>query len=596
MKKKIIIAAIFLCGIAIALVALFASHMEEVQKESQESFLPIEEGVPTPFDSSEVIYDEFNAIKIVANRINVLLESDSLSIEQFASDFKSIYRGKKYKIVYYNRDLNLLQLQVPKKERSKIKNELIDLMPVKYNSENVLVFDEPVLQTNLKPNDAKLGECWYHSAIRSNQAWEITMGNENLIIAVVDDGFEITHEELANKIVSPYNVYDKSSDVKESKSRHGTHVAGLIAATANNGKGIAGVAPKCKIMPIKVFNGFESCSSIAVLQGVLYAIKNNANVVNLSLGMIVNERLTINQQKDLISNHYRYEEHLWERIFNIADSKKSTVVIAAGNDNILAGIDPKHRSEDVIVVAAIGKNNLPMYDKAEFSNYGIYTDVSAPGQDILSTVGVNQYEEFDGTSMAAPLVSGAVALMKSVDSNLNTRQIKSILQETGLSVDLNIGKLIQLDKAIVAVKQRVKNGDKKDSKPQKKVDDEYDQFLKLLEKIDLENVERDKPFFAIINNTKEDTITSKIMYQNGGVHKTIVTLPHSGKAVNIDDNRCYYVKSKFVRPSYKPYYSKDDSVFCINGNQLILTYGGFEVDKQSSSSEISDKEFEDNRK
>jgi hypothetical protein len=225
-------------------------------------------------------------------------------------------------------------------------------------------------------------------------------------------------------------------------------VAGLAIASANNQSGIAGVAPNCKLMPIQVFDRDGYCSTMSVLDGVLYAVYNGADVVNLSLGMMINAQLPSAAQQELINSYFKEEERVWKKVFSIANRNNTAIVIAAGNENLMAGIEPMHRSQDVIVVAAVGEDHNPLHSKANFSNYGSYTDVSAPGVDILSTMGNGKYETMSGTSMAAPIVAGAVALIKSVNRPLSTAQIRTILQETGVEVNGNIGKLIQLDKAL----------------------------------------------------------------------------------------------------------------------------------------------------
>jgi subtilisin family serine protease len=135
-------------------------------------------------------------------------------------------------------------------------------------------------------------------------------------------------------------------------------------------------------------------------------------------------------------------------------------VVAAGNDNMLAGIDAIQRPELFITVSAVNKNNQN-FTKANFSNYGTFSTISAPGVGIYSTIGSNDYQIMDGTSMAAPIVTGAVALMKSVNNSLTTKQIICILQSTGLTTQGSIGKLIQLDKAL----QKVKSGEVVDCTP-----------------------------------------------------------------------------------------------------------------------------------
>jgi hypothetical protein len=127
---------------------------------------------------------------------------------------------------------------------------------------------------------------------------------------------------------------------------------------------------------------------------------------------------------------------------------------------VLAGIEAMQRPELFVTVSAVDKSNRSL-GKAEFSNYGPYATISAPGVGIYSSVGKNDYQIMDGTSMAAPIVTGAIALMKSLNDSLTTKQIICILQSTGLPTQGNIGKLIQLDKAL----EKVKSGEIVDCTP-----------------------------------------------------------------------------------------------------------------------------------
>lgn len=418
--------------------------------------LPEEPTKPLPIDDDDDIIDNPDDKRpIVGNRLNVLLDDENLTITGFAADFKNAYPDDKYSIIYADPITKRLQIKVPSDERETVKRELVNKLPDKYHGGKVFIWDESLFEEQLTPNDLLLNKCWYHNTIKSYNAWNITQGSDSLIIAVLDDGFQLLHEEFIGKIVKPYNVYTKGKVVSET-SKHGTHVAGLALAKAGNGKGISGVAPRCRLMPVKVFDDNGKCSFTAVVDGVLYAIYSGAKVVNLSLGMSINSNLSRSRQIDLINNHFKEEERVWKKVFSIANKYHVTIVIAAGNENVMAGIEPMHRSDDVIVVAATDGGNNELL-KTGFSNYGRYTDVSAPGQYILSSVGMSQYEFMSGTSMSAPIVTGAVALMKSLDANLTTAQIRSILQETGLQVQGDIGNLIQLDKAL----QKVKKGDAK---------------------------------------------------------------------------------------------------------------------------------------
>jgi subtilisin family serine protease len=141
-------------------------------------------------------------------------------------------------------------------------------------------------------------------------------------------------------------------------------------------------------------------------------------------------------------------------------STSATGAAAIAVAGVLAGIDALQRPDNFIVVSAIDRNNNA-FGKSNFSNYGKYTTISAPGVGIYSCVGSNYYEMMDGTSMAAPIVAGAVALMKSINDSLTTKQIICILQGTGIGTKGNIGRLIQLDKAL----QKVKTGETVDCTP-----------------------------------------------------------------------------------------------------------------------------------
>ena len=415
-------------------------------------FLPEEPNKPVPIDDGDIVDDKDSIRQIVGNRLNVLLDDDALSINEFAADFKNAYPDDKYSIIYADPIIKRLQLQVPTQEREKIKSELIGKLPSKYTTDNVFIWDEALMVGSFTANDTRLGECWYHNSIKTFPAWDISMGGENIIVAVADDGFDLTHDEFKGKIVKPYNVFTKTANVSESKEKHGTHVAGLAVAAANNQTGIAGVAPNCKLMPVKVFDEQGRTSVMPVLDGVLYAVYNHADVVNLSLGLVLKEGIPESVQREMIRTYYKEEERVWKKVFAIANRNNTSIIIAAGNENLMAGIEPMHRSDDVIVVAAVGKDHSPLYNKTDFSNYGQYTDLSAPGFEILSTVGKNKYQIMSGTSMSAPIVSGAVALMKSVNPTLATAKIRKILQDTGLKVNGNIGNLIQLDKALAKAK------------------------------------------------------------------------------------------------------------------------------------------------
>lgn len=425
-----------------------------------EDVLPPQQGVLPPIeDNPEIIPGNPS---IIANRLNILMDNENKSILDLAKDFKAKYPDKKYKVVYYDDVVKRMQIEVPKEEREKLKKEIPPAFAPEYE---LFVFDEALFEGTYIPNDPGFSDSdksWYLKAINAPQAWDITRGSEKITVAIVDVGFNIDHPELKSKVVQPYNVWTHADKVFPQQVDHGTHVAGTALAIADNEIGICGIAPNCKLMPVQVANERGQMTTTSVLDGILYALYQGADVINVSLGSVFTglEQYDEATQKDLINNHFKEEERLWRHVMRIAANHNSSIVIAAGNENVLVGIDAMQRPELFITVSAVDKNNRA-YNKADFSNYGQFSDISAPGVGIYSTVGKDGFQTMDGTSMAAPIISGAVALMKSLNDKLTNKQIICILQGTGAETKGNIGKLVQLDKAL----QKVKSGEAVDCTP-----------------------------------------------------------------------------------------------------------------------------------
>lgn len=451
--------------------------------------------VVLPIEKDEVGMSADGKTQVATDRLNILLEktSDNTMLE-WAKAFKKVYDGEGYEIFYYNEELYNLQIKVPSSEREQIMKEL----PNKLSDFSFEVYEETVYRSEqLSFNDPELrnaNHAWYLNAIGAQDAWKITLGDSSIIVAVVDNGFDTSHPEISDKIVNPFNVLTQDASLRpiiteEGVDAHGTHVAATAVGNCNNGKGLLGIAPKCRLMPVQVGNDNPtgSMSNQAVMEGVLYAINHGADVINVSLGMYTPDIVKLmseGQQLNYISNSMRQEELLWNKVFEKAKQKNCVVVFAAGNDNVISGIDPKKRSRDAIRVSAVNTGLV----KADFSNYGvypnlnrIYSTISAPGVSIFSAAPDNKYESKNGTSMAAPVVSGTVALIKSIDKGLTSDQIVKILQETGKNVGNNIGPLLQLHKAVLTAKgEKWLNGNCEDiAKKVEKLQAEIDSLKKL---------------------------------------------------------------------------------------------------------------------
>ena len=396
----------------------------------QQDYLPKQVGQIKPIDTTKIINDSLNQRRIVSNLVNIAIKNSTNSIAKFASELKQKYPSDDYKIVYIDSVVSRLQVELPEKDRVNFKTEVKS----KLNQYKLLVWDETLFDNVKTFNDPKLRDNnanWYLKAINIDKAWSQSTGNKQIVIAVIDNGFDLNHPELKGKSVKPYNVIDKSTNVNPSKENHGTHVTSTIIANGDNNQGLIGICPDCSFMPIKVEDQNGMMSNTYIIDAILYAIKNKADVVNLSLGMQIPMGLNIplQEQKDYINSSAKDEEEFWNDLFNYANDKNVTCVLAAGNSNILTGFDPFQRSKNTIKVGAIDRNNT----KASFSNFGPTTTIYAPGTNIYGAKPGNSYEVLEGTSMAAPVVSGFVGLLKSKNKNLTNQQVLGIISRNSIT-------------------------------------------------------------------------------------------------------------------------------------------------------------------
>ncbi len=412
--------------------------------------LPPSEGVLPPISENPEIIP--GNPSVLANRLNILMENEDRSILELARAFKNKYPDSKYKVVYYDNVVKRMQIEFPKEERDALKSAIPQQMSPEFD---VFVFDESMFEGNFSPSDPEFtnpSNNYYLKAVHAEKAWDITKGSDKITVAVVDNGFHINHDEFEGKVVQPYNVWKHSSAITAQSEDHGTHVAGTAIANANNGEGICGIAPNCKFMPVQVADEQGRMTTTSVLDGIIYALYQGADVINVSLGGSFSGLSASPEdvQRDIINNRFKEEERLWREVMRIAAKHNSTIVVAAGNDNILTGIEPLQRPELFVTVSALNKStNAP--NKANFSNYGELSTVSAPGVGIFSSMGEDGYGVMDGTSMATPIVSGAIALMKSLKPSLTNKQIICILKNSGVTARGQVGNMIQIDKALQMV-------------------------------------------------------------------------------------------------------------------------------------------------
>jgi thermitase len=296
---------------------------------------------------------------------------------------------------------------------------------LKHDSSVESVAPDYVVQALFTPNDpyystpystSKYGNIaqWAPEFIGAAQGWDNTLGDPAIVIAIVDTGIDASHADLSGKVVLAKN-FVRGEQVSDSFG-HGTHVAGIAAAQTNNGVGIAGICGGCSLMSVKVLGADGSGSSSNVASGITYATDFGARVINLSLGS--SSRSTI--MRDAL---------------DYALSNNVLPVVAMGNSNT-NNVGDLAYWYSALSVGAVDQQGA----KASFSNFGLQTDVTAPGVAVLSTmptypVTLNtqygykmNYDALSGTSMATPVVAGLAGLILSRNPALTATQVKGMIE------------------------------------------------------------------------------------------------------------------------------------------------------------------------
>ncbi|TCP59167.1 thermitase [Tumebacillus sp. BK434] len=243
---------------------------------------------------------------------------------------------------------------------------------------------DAVYSVNFIPNDPSFVNQWHLTKIQAPQAWDYALGT-GVTIAIIDTGVDIQHPDLSSKIVAGYDFVNNDTDADDDQG-HGTHVAGIAAASGNNGLNGSGVAPNARIMPVKVLNYSGSGYTSDIISGLFFAADNGAKVINLSMG----------------GGAY---SSAFQNAVNYAWNKGAVIVAAAGNNGNTTVQYPAGYN-NVFSVACTTSTDA----KCSFSNYGTWVDIAAPGLNIYSTANGGGMTTMSGTSMATPIVSGVAAL------------------------------------------------------------------------------------------------------------------------------------------------------------------------------------------
>jgi subtilisin family serine protease len=256
--------------------------------------------------------------------------------------------------------------------------------------------EEPLF--GLSPNDPQLVG-WEINKFNIQEQWRISQG-EDVIVAVIDTGCDFNHADLRNNVIKGMNFVEKGADPMD-RNGHGTHVSSTIAA-CNNGFGMVGVAPKAKIMPVKSLNDSGGGDLSNVVDGIMWAADNNADIITMSLG-------SPSSASPL------------EKAINYAASKGCIIFCAAGNSGPSRDIMYPAKYNHTIAIGAIDEN----LERTDFTCSGDSLDFLAPGHNIMGCVPNNRYALMSGTSMSNPFAVGCAALLCSYNKKHQRYNLKT---------------------------------------------------------------------------------------------------------------------------------------------------------------------------
>jgi subtilisin family serine protease len=290
-----------------------------------------------------------------------------------------------------------------------------------------------LVEATVIPNDPSFNEQWYLSHINMPSAWDLYQGNSDIIVAVLDTGVNYNHPDLRDKMwinsaetengddddFNGYvdDIYGYCTSVPKDSMHpfdpmddngHGTMVAGIIAASANNAAGIAGIDWNCKILPVKVLDASGNGCTSSVMEGIYFAINQGADIINMSFGA--------NNDSVGLSNA------IWD-----AYQAGVTLIAASGNkENENTDIVYPAKYIPVISAGATGRTD----QRSSFSNYGEGLDITAPGEQILSTKLNNNYSSGSGTSFSAPIVTGILSLLQGKNQAITPQVAEWLLESS----------------------------------------------------------------------------------------------------------------------------------------------------------------------
>jgi len=263
-----------------------------------------------------------------------------------------------------------------------------------------------IVRASRVPNDEFLPTQWSVTKTHAEQAWDLSTGSSQVVVAILDTGIDPTQPDLRGKLVAGYDYVNNDQDPSDDNG-HGTAVAGVVAANSDNGIGVAGYCWACRLMPVKVLGADGTGFASGLAQGIIWATDHGARVINASLGSPVDD-LTLAAAAQYAWGH------------------GVLVVAAAGNESSLTPDYPAALANVLSVSASDQSDRL-----YGFSNSG--ASVAAPGENSTTGLGTS-YVSFLGTSSAAPVVSGIAALAFSLVPGAMPGQVEQAIETSAVPI------------------------------------------------------------------------------------------------------------------------------------------------------------------
>jgi len=255
--------------------------------------------------------------------------------------------------------------------------------------------------TAIVPNDPLWRDSWALAKTNAARAWSVTTGTSQTVVAVLDTGVDSSHPDLQGAFVDGYDTVNEDTDPSDDHG-HGTMVAGVIAARANNGIGVAGTCWRCSLMPVKVIAANGSGTAADVAEGIQWASDHGADVINLSF--------TMSSGNDAVAAAIAH-----------ARTRGAVVVAAAGNTGSSEATFPAAYPG---VISVTGTD--PSDARYGWSSYGSWVRLAAPGCNVTTAPSAG-YGDFCGTSSATAFVSGLAGLVRSYAPNLSPDAVAEAL-------------------------------------------------------------------------------------------------------------------------------------------------------------------------